>query len=165
MRRRSITSRTTLALACSLAAACADSRSSERLDARCAEHESTIDLSTPEVSFRREVMPIVTRSCTFSSCHGRVAAGGLLLPPNDTSASRAALVDVPSEQLRSMSLVEPGEPARSYLMHKLDGDQCLFDAECVNETCGAPMPQGGERLDLADRDTIRRWIAQGARDD
>ena len=62
------------------------------------------------------------------------------------------------------------DPGGSYMMHKLDQDQCLFAATC-NATgnprfvsCGNGMPflSCPSILDEPSRDKIRRWIAQGA---
>lgn len=50
-------------------------------------------------------------------------------------------------------------------MHKIDGDVCTLDAQCTNHSCGDTMPGSNDLLDLAIRDTIRRWIAQGAKND
>jgi hypothetical protein len=48
-------------------------------------------------------------------------------------------------------------------MHKLDGDQCQFDSQCSGGSCLSLMPSGGsELLPVANRDLLRRWIAQGA---
>jgi hypothetical protein len=64
-----------------------------------------------------------------------------------------------------MAFVKPGDPAASYLMHKMDGDTCLFQTQCTSTpvgACGDPMPQGNCVLDGATRDTVRAWISQGA---
>jgi hypothetical protein len=128
----------------------------------CAEHVSTIDLTTPEVSLKNDVMPIVTRSCTFTTCHG--GGSGNLKLSTGAGATRDALVNVNAPELPRMKLVAPGDPKNSWLMKKLDGDHCLLDAECTDKSCGSTMPQGGDQLDVAERDKFRRWIAQGAKD-
>ncbi len=74
------------------------------------------------------------------------------------------MVSVPSVALPSMKLIEPGDPAKSFLMRKLDGDACMFDAVCVNGSCGESMPQKSELIDPATRDAVRRWIHQGAKE-
>jgi hypothetical protein len=74
-----------------------------------------------------------------------------------------------------MSIVKAGDPANSFLMYKLDG---AFPAVPTNDdvtcpkltcagtmTCGEAEPSGGPQLPAAQRDTIRRWIAQGALND
>ncbi|WP_394838365.1 hypothetical protein LVJ94_15805 [Pendulispora rubella] len=64
-----------------------------------------------------------------------------------------------------MNFVTPGDPAQSYVMHKLDGDQKQLAAACTGEPdCGSQMPQGQPPLAQSTRDTIRRWITEGAAD-
>ena len=74
-----------------------------------------------------------------------------------------------SSQMGGKPVVDAGDPKHSYMMDKLDapgGKEFCPDAECVaGATCGDRMPQNSPILAQADRDTIRRWIAQGAKDD
>lgn len=129
------------------------------------------DLAAPTVGFA-DVVKVFGASCGAAQCHGSTAPkGGVFLGASsahgaDADAIYAALVGVPSGELPRMAFVAPGDPSASYLMHKLDGDQCQFSAECTNGDCAHVMPMGGEStLPLVSRDTIRRWIAQGARRD
>ena len=130
------------------------------------------------VSFRGAVLPILETSCSLSgSCHGNpsspeTAAGyqpylGEVNPettPSDVALILATIVGQPSRAATSLSIVAPGDPAASFLMHKMDGS-----LECTAFTCdggcGDLMPLGSdEPLDRATRDTVRAWIAQGAQD-
>lgn len=71
-----------------------------------------------------------------------------------------------------MMIVAAGSPQTSFMMYKLDGDPtatnpddevtCTTLACAAGNTCGQAMPSGGPQLPQASRDTIRRWIAQGA---
>jgi hypothetical protein len=63
-----------------------------------------------------------------------------------------------------MAYVKAGDPSQSFLMRKMDGDQCVLDAQCAGMTCQTSMPQNLPLLDVAPRDVVRRWIAQGAAD-
>ena len=47
-----------------------------------------------------------------------------------------------------MPFVTAGDPSKSYLMHKMDGDQCAFDSSCTNGTCGVSMPQASPLLTM-----------------
>ncbi len=131
----------------------------------CAAYTSTIDLKAPTVSMKTDVQPIFDRSCTFSSCHG-TGSGKMTLVQGDSSKSRMALVGVDAPEMPGTKLVAPGEPGNSWMMKKLDGDVCLSASKCttVDGNCGDTMPQNGDLLDVAERDKIRRWIAQGAND-
>ena len=125
------------------------------------------DLAAPKVSFMTDVMPVLTAHCSSSSCHGVSdgSKGGLFLGDEmkhgaDASDVYASLMAT-SGQLTSMAYAKPADPANSYVMHKLDADQCMFSEKCVNGDCAHAMPFDGE-LPVETRDIVRRWIAQGA---
>jgi hypothetical protein len=107
-------------------------------------------------------MPIITHSCAFASCHGTAAGptGGLTLVA-DAPTTYANIVGVASLDLPSMVYVKAGDPANSYLQHRIDGDACTLPA-CTATSCTESMPQGQDKLSVDARDTIRAWIAQGA---
>lgn len=64
--------------------------------------------------------------------------------------------------------VVPGDPAKSYLITKLEGKQNALDAECANapiKNCGTQMPPPDvETLTPAQIDTFKKWIQEGAKD-
>jgi len=127
----------------------------------CTLHTTPKDFdSTVAVSFSKNVQPIFARSCNFSSCHGGRAQALVLAD----GVAHGALVGKPSTQLPSMPYVTAGVPEKSFLMRKLDGDQCALDEDCVGGSCKELMPKGGDKLSENDRDAIRRWIAQGAKE-
>jgi len=124
-------------------------------------------LAAPPATFETDLAPILARSCAFASCHGSKGPGnhGLFLgtkSADDVDSAKAALA-APSRALPSMPYVTPGDPDRSFLLHKLDGDLCAFEEQCVSGSCGTSMPAGNALLAEASRDAIRRWIAQGAK--
>jgi hypothetical protein len=127
----------------------------------------------PAVTFKTDMMKLFNNDCGAAPCHGTNAGltGPLFLGAetamgSDASAVYANLVGPKSTELTSMPYVTPGDPAHSYIMHKLDGDQCQYNAQCVGGSCLAIMPNGlGHPLPTATRDTVRRWIAQGAQND
>jgi hypothetical protein len=100
-----------------------------------------------------EIETLFARNCTTAGCHG----GPELQTGLDLSAGVAygLLVDEPSVELPSMVRVSPGDPAASYLFHKLSGTQ-----EDVGGS-GDVMPPG---FGLATNDIalVERWIAEGA---
>ena len=91
------------------------------------------------------------------TCHtnqGRVPAQGLNLLPE---FSYAALINVASRGKAGATLVIPGNPDGSYLVHKLEG---------ASGISGGRMPRNGPPF-LTDGQLtiIRRWIELGARND
>jgi len=122
-------------------------------------------LTTGEiVSFKPEDVDIVKfgRECPPRD-------GGTDGGPN--IACPRGIIDVPAQTYPAMPIVDPGNPANSFLMVKIDGCfEGLNTAECDPQSrliqsghpCGDRMPQASETLCEDERDTIRRWIQQGA---
>jgi len=122
------------------------------------------DANTPSVSFINDVMPIFGQSCAFSTCHGSTigTANGVFLGP-DPVRVYAAIVGVRGDELQTMPFVTAGDPRQSYLMRKMDASQCAVDSTCTGGSCQGSMPKNEDSLDLPTRDIVRRWIAQGAK--
>ena len=143
-------------------------------------YTSCIDLTTPPVSFSQDIKPIFLGSCAArgASCHGspttnfQTTGQEFLGYPDggdyDAAMVLSAIVGKTSPENTTMDVINPGDPDASYMMHKLDDDQCQFAAICnatknsVFKECGYGMPFGQGILPQSTRDTIRRWIAQGA---
>lgn len=128
------------------------------------------DLTMPVVSLRKDVIPgVFSGACAFSSCHGVMnpaTNNGVYLgdPNGPTSDANATLVQKSVLGMAgeiAMPFVTPGDPSQSYLMHKMDGDLCTLTCK---GSCLAPMPQGSPALPADKRLVVRRWIAQGAKD-
>lgn len=173
-----------VALVCSAVVAACGSSSGGGDDGSCAAYAvpSGTDLSTPRVTFGADVVPIFAKSCaTSTTCHGSATGTnngvtlGTVGSSADAHAIHANLVGVASREDPSMSFVAAGDPAHSYLMHKMDGYECTADPQCTGGPPGVPapsppscqnsMPSGSPLLDVSVRDTVRRWIQQGALDD
>jgi hypothetical protein len=139
---------------------------------------STTDL-TSATSFQNDVMPIFLNSCSFSGCHNMPSDTGDLGAPTIFLGSKsvpganggvyADIVGVASTENPPMQYVKAGDPENSFLMHKADGDQCQFTSTCAAlpsslglPPCGDSMPMGQALIDVSARDTIRRWITEGA---
>ena len=94
---------------------------------------------------------VFNASCT--SCHsGSSPSQGLNL---SEGAAYGNTVNVPSTQVSSLDLVEPGDADNSYLMQKLEG----------TAQTGVQMPNGGPYLSTTLRQLVRDWIEAGAQDD
>lgn len=133
--------------------------------------------TTPAVKFATDVLPIFRRSCGFAgSCHGSptppAANQPFLGPPMADPAPDAATiakiftqnVGVNAAQASTMKIVEAGSPKTSFLMHKMDDTLECADVKC-DASCGQAMPLGTPMLAETERDIVRRWIAQGAKND
>ncbi len=127
--------------------------------------------TTPAVSFQKDVWPILQRSCALStSCHGSETGGNqaaLYLGKNVANVY-TALVNAKSTKYPSMLRVTPNDAKNSFLMHKLDDDACTLPNCTTDDGCANSMPSDqapgatDQLLSVADRDTVRRWILQGA---
>lgn len=95
----------------------------------------------PPVSFSREVAPIMAMHCNV--CHGD--AGGL---------STRSYVEIMAGGNLGRVIV-PGDPDKSLFIHFLDGRRGE----------NRRMPKDGPPLASAQIETIRRWIAEGAKND
>ena len=107
--------------------------------------------SAEVISFDKDVLPILNKYCLMCHLPGAEQAALVLYPD-----AWSQLVGIPSSQ-SSLSRVEPGSPARSYLYLKLIGTQETEDGS------GLQMPFQQNPLDPAQIEAIRLWIQQGAR--
>jgi mono/diheme cytochrome c family protein len=103
------------------------------------------------VSFQRDVLPIFKQHCMACHISGE-EQGGLALAPR---LAHASLVGVPSRE-SALLRVKPGQPEASYLVRKIDGTHQEAGGS------GVQMPMGDAGLDAAARETIRRWVVEGA---
>jgi uncharacterized protein (TIGR03118 family) len=89
-------------------------------------------------------------------CSGCHSGGGGTLPASmnlsSASATHAALVGVNSVEVPALRRVNAGDPANSFLVHKLEGTQ----------TVGQRMPLGGPFLSQSEINEVRAWIQAGA---
>lgn len=128
--------------------------------------DAVIEPTKAPASFSRDVVPVFQKSCAFSTCHGATTgpANGVFLG-NDPARVHAGIVGVKSGENPSMNFVTAGDPHQSYLMRKMDGSQCALDAQCKGGSCDGSMPKNDVTLPAETRDIVRRWIAQGAKND
>lgn len=134
------------------------------LSVACDERLSDIAGPTPNLvptlsSIQREIFNTQDSTGRLSciQCHtnvGRNPSAGLNLLEGQ---SYAALVGRASVQKAGTTLVVPGDPDASYLIHKLEGAPGLV---------GVRMPRGtGPFLTDGQMSIIRRWIQLGAKND
>ena len=92
------------------------------------------------VDFNRDVRPILSDNCYF--CHG----------PDEATQKAGLRIDTRAGAIDGEVIV-PGKPAESELIHRVlstESDELM------------PPPETGKKLSAADKDTLRRWVAQGA---
>jgi hypothetical protein len=132
--------------------------------AGCDESLSTVAGPTPNLtptfsSIQRDIFEAADSSGrpACSSCHnpngGAFRQVGLDM---STAGSYDSLVGVASRQKPGLARVAAGDPANSYLLHKLEGR-----ADIV----GNRMPSRGPYLSDGQLSIIRRWIELGAKRD
>ena len=92
------------------------------------------------VEFNRDVRPILAENCF--ACHG----------PDSASRKGSLRLDRREDALKAEAFV-PGKPGDSDLMDRV----CTGDPEQV-----MPPPKSKKQLTLAQKETLRRWIAGGA---
>lgn len=122
-----------------------------------------------EIDFRRDVLPLLERSCAVAGCHDDGdAAAGLAL-----SGSPTAHFDVAYENLLAPGMGSGGSRAyvddatgsarRSYLIEKLLGEE--LDAPRELDTPGSAHPNAADGVPIlteAELLTLTRWIDLGA---
>jgi mono/diheme cytochrome c family protein/sugar lactone lactonase YvrE len=109
---------------------------------------------SPSVTLAQIQQEIFTPHC--AGCH--VDGGSGPMPLSDAATSYAALVNVdPANgyaRRAGKKLVLPGNPAKSFLLHKISGDMEYGE--------GDRMPQGSNLLSADQISMVRRWIEGGA---
>jgi hypothetical protein len=161
-------------------------------DGGCTPYESDADLTTPTVSFESDVLPVFETNCGLgNACHGgdpatAISLRGVFLGCAPDASASCKVTGDPGPQVYAglvgpdastpleescLPFVKVGNSTQSYLMNKVDDDLCAVPcctttnaaAAAVSETgCGSVMPYLGMVLPSTARDTIRRWIDQGA---
>lgn len=112
------------------------------------EHSRPLGIVETQPTLSNIQSGIFTPRCAVSGCH--VPGGAGPMPLRNEQESFLSLVNKPSTQLTSLSLVKPGDPANSYLLLKLDGDSRIM---------GARMPLGGNALSSSEIGIIEQWIS------
>lgn len=122
------------------------------LGPRCANQDGDPDV---EVSFQREILPIITRSVAGGcGCHQPTATSPIGLEQSGLNLSSYTALREGGNNSRA-NIVVPGQPCDSVLWQKVS----------EGPPFGARMPFNGPPfLDDEARRKIADWIAEGARD-
>jgi hypothetical protein len=98
-----------------------------------------------QVSFNRDVRPILTDNCFF--CHG-------FDPKNRQGGRRLDSFEGATAERDGVRAIVPGEPGKSELWRRINAD---------DEDVKMPPPKSHKTVTLAKKETLRRWIEQGAK--
>ena len=120
-----------------------------------ASNEIEVNAGTLNVGMYNTIQERVFNS-TCVNCHGAStsAAAGLYLTADK---SHAAIVGQPSKKLQGMSIVEPGNAAKSALYEAISTDVSITEGWHYNHTA--------EVVDEGILAMIRQWITHGAKED
>lgn len=117
-----------------------------------------VDARRPYPSFRDDVVPIVQTSCALTACHSSKESNlGIYLTFD--AAQIYAELQKPSPTAKGEKFIVSGDPAKSYVLAKLEGRQGT--ATCTG-TCGTEMPPG-DKLTATQIAVWRKWITEGAK--
>ena len=97
--------------------------------------------SAGELRFNRDVRPILSDKCF--ACHGP-----------DTAKRAAELRLDDRATALAKEAIKPGDAAGSELVHRIDSD---------DPDSQMPPPKSNKRLTAAEKETLKRWIAEGAK--
>lgn len=111
--------------------------------------------------FAEDVAPIFSAYCAGSQCHAAASPTlGVSLTGAAPSAIRQGLLGETSTEMPALSLIEPGSPEDSWVFRKISGDFSGLD--CSTGVC-TRMPPAGMGPTADEIETIRSWIADGAK--
>ena len=109
-------------------------------------HPNPVCAASAVVSFQEDVFPIFKGRCI--ECHQPAGQG------YEKSGLDLTTYEGVMKGTKYGAMVEPGNPDMSNLM-------LLLDWKASSEL---NMPHGKKQLSICDRDAIREWIRQGAKD-
>jgi len=99
-------------------------------------------------TLQESVGRILKKNCSTAGCHkGAYPPMGLTLEKNQFLKS---LLNIPSQEIPSLKLVDTDNPEKSYLLMKIRGDEAII---------GKRMPVGSDPLNNSEIKTIEDWIS------
>ncbi len=117
-----------------------------------------------EISFRRDVYPVLARNCTTAGCHGASGTQKVHLDFREAAAALRSLRDRPARDRPGWTLVAPGAPAKSFLVDKLTGRLVGNEGARMPLDPDLDVPVAASVLAPFVENTLIPWIAQGAQD-
>ena len=98
----------------------------------------------PRISYRTDILPILSRECF--ACHG----------PDEVARKGGFRLDLPSSSLnhgKTRRAIVPGNPSKSEMIQRITS---------TSDTLKMPPPEVGHRLKKEEVATLKSWIDQGA---
>ncbi|HYD41755.1 MAG TPA: hypothetical protein VEB43_13085 [Anaeromyxobacter sp.] len=127
-----------------------------------------IPVAVASPTFREHILPVLRQTCGANSaisCHGTPSPRGHVSYAASLTASEihAQLLAEPANAPLDAGWrrIAPGDPARSWLLEKVTKD----DPGGAGQAYGNRMPLGLPNLCAPTVETIRSWVAAGAKDD
>lgn len=121
----------------------------------------TSALSAQDSTFE-SIISTFSTSCASSTCHGTEANHPLKLAGSIDDIYNNLINVAPSNPAaldRGDKLVIPGDPSKSFLYRKVNGELYAFDQ--LHDQEGTNMPPYGTLTDV-EKETVRQWILWGA---
>ncbi len=120
------------------------------------------------MSFKDDVAPILATSCALAACHSSGESNLNFYITYEPAQMYKELMKA-SPTCPSTKFVSPGKPEESMVMLKMDNEQDKLPDDCASARRsemppGDPPKSGNSLLAKKDRDTVRSWIEQGAKD-
>lgn len=120
------------------------------------------------VSFKDDVAPLLATNCALAACHSSKESNLNFYVTYEPAQIYAELMKT-SPTCPSSKFVVAGKPEESMVMLKMDNEQNKLPENCTSARRsemppGDPPASGNALMDKKDRDVIRNWIRQGAKD-
>ncbi len=120
-------------------------------------------------TFEKDIAPLLATSCALAACHSSKESPQSFYITYDTDQIYAALLQ-DSPTCTTYKFIEPGQPEKSLLQLKIDGEQDKLPTDCTSARRssmppGDPPNSNSDLLPLADRNLVRAWIKAGAKKD
>jgi hypothetical protein len=129
----------------------------------CSAWHDTSPPPTPQVSFRRDIEPVLAKHCTSSSCHGDEPTIDVALDLRP-SVAYGQLVNVPAEMGEEhLPRIKPGDPQHSMIVLKLTGRLGVKDGKRmpIKDDTGEPVVPAPLPREFIEG-VLVPWIAAGA---
>jgi hypothetical protein len=134
-----------------------------------AEQDTTKRPVTPPPKFQADVVPILSTYCALAACHSSKESPQSFYMTTDPKQMYDELMKT-SPTCATWSFVVPGNPDKSMVMVKMDGEESSLPNECASARRsemppGDPPGSDSQLLVLKLRDVVRAWIKAGAKND